>query len=123
MMEKIHRVKMWFINGENFFVANKALELSSLPIPQGTFGALVGLPNRHTVLVYPIDHMGVVDALQPFIVVLRGLFKDGPGSISRSLYWCHKGALIKLPYMLNEDELEFNPPPAFLEMMDQLPPQ
>jgi hypothetical protein len=121
--EKIHGTKIWFIQGDHFFVANSALEQNLLSAPQARYGSLIGIPNRHVVLLYPIEDLGVIDALQPFVVVLRGLYKEGPGSISRSLYWHRNGQLTRLPYHHSEDELDFNPPAEFLLMMDRLPPR
>jgi hypothetical protein len=116
--EDINGTKIWFIQGDHFFVANAVLDLELQPVPGGTYGALVGVPHRHAVMVYPIDNLDVVKALQPFVVILQGLFKDGPGSISDSLYWYRNGQLTRLPYSLNGDTFEFTPPEDFLELMN-----
>jgi len=119
--EDINGIKIWFIQGDHFFVANAVLDLQLLPIPSGKYGALVGVPNRHAVLVYPIDNLEVVRAIQPLVAILLGLFRDGPGSISKSLYWYRDGQLTNLPYALNGDTFEFTPPEDFFDLMNKIP--
>jgi hypothetical protein len=119
--EDVNGIKIWFIQGDHFFVANAVLDLQLQPIPNGIYGALVGVPHRHAVMVYPIDNLDVVRALQPFVDILQGLFKDGPGSISESLYWYRDGQLTNLPYALNGNAFEFTPPQDFLDMMNGMP--
>ena len=119
--EDINGIKIWFIQGDHFFVANAVLDLQLMPVPGGKYGALVGVPNRHVVMVYPIDNLEVVRVLQPFGAVLEGLFRDGPGSISKSLYWYRDGQLTNLPYALNGDSFEFTPPEDFLDLMNGMP--
>jgi len=64
----------------------------------------------------------VVQALQSFIYVLQGMYREGPGSISNSLYWYQDGKLMNLSYELTDKELSFKPTDEFLELMNQLPP-
>lgn len=120
--EEINGYKIWFLHGDHFFVSNTVLDLHLQSVPIGGNGALVGIPHRHAVLVYPIEDMSVVQVLQSFIFVLQGMYQEGPGSISNSLYWYRDGKLMKLPYELRDNELSFTPTDEFLELMNQLPP-
>ena len=119
--QDINGIKIWFIHGDHFFVGNALLDLQLQPIPIGKSGALVGIPHRHAVIVYPIDNLDVIRALQPFVAILQGMFKDGPGSISESLYWYHDGQLTNLPYAINGGTFKFTPPQDFLDLMNQMP--
>lgn len=121
--ETVNGSKIWFLQADHLFAANSILELHMQAVPEGTHGSLVGIPHRHTVLIYPIEDLGVIAAIQPFIFILRGMYKDGPGSISQGLYWHRDGQLTKLDYQLEGDELNFRPTDEFLEMMDSLPPK
>jgi hypothetical protein len=116
----IDGVRIWFIEGEDLFVANSVLVLHLLSIPESRHGALIAIPNRHTVLVCPIQDLAVVKVLQPFIAILSGLYKDGPGSISEKLYWYKDKQLEILPYDIEKDVLNFKPSEGFLDMLHGL---
>jgi hypothetical protein len=118
--QDVNGTKIWIIDGNHFFVANSILDLHLRPVPTGTYGSLVGIPHRHAVLIYPIEDLGVIEALQPFVYILQGMYAEGPGSISQSLYWHRSGQLTNLPYNLEDNNLEFKPPAAFLEVMNLL---
>lgn len=118
--ELISGMRIWFIEGEDLFVANSVLVMHLLSIPYSIYGSLVAIPNRHTVIVYPIENLEVISVLQPFIAILQGLYKDGPGSISSSLYWYRDGELSILPYEIGGDALNFKPTEEFIEVLNQL---
>lgn len=122
--EDFHGTKIWLIQGDHHFVTSSVLELQLQPVPIGADGALIGIPNRHTVMIYPIDSFSTLNnVLGKFVYVLKESYKDGPGSISESLYWWHKGNLIRQPYSVEGDSLHFEPTGQFIEMMDSLPAQ
>jgi len=121
MSEDFNGIKIWIITGDHFFVTNSLLDLHLESIPSGAHGALIGVPHRHTLMVYPIDNLEVVTAIQPFVYVLQGLFKEGPGSLSENLYWYRNGELTTLPYSLEADSLNFSPPETFLDVLNILP--
>ena len=45
----------------------------------GTHGALVGLPHRHIALIYPIENISVMGAINTLIPVIYGMFGERPG--------------------------------------------
>ena len=116
--EDIEGSRIWIIQGDHFFVNNSVLDLQ--PVPTGTHGSLVGIPHRHAVLVYPIEDLGMIKTLPALVYVLQGMYREGPGSISQSLYWHREGNLVNLPYRLEETEFHFTPPEKFLDMMNTL---
>jgi hypothetical protein len=118
--EDVNAIKIWFIEGDHLFVTNNVLYLHLLSVPSSAYGSLVGIPNRHVVVIYPIEDLGVVDALHPFISILEGLYNEGPGSISQKLYWHRDGQLLNLPYSLSDNNLEFKPPEEFVAVMNLL---
>jgi hypothetical protein len=54
------------------------------------------------------------------IPITKGMFGEGPGSISSKLYWYDGEKLIDLPYELSEKKLKFTPPESFLNMLNTL---
>jgi hypothetical protein len=105
---------------ESFFVASHALLIEEHPDCLGTFGALLGIPHRHVLLAYPINDLRVIPAINRLIPIIAGMERDGPGSISRMLYWYKSGAYTELPYRIDRQTLQFTPPQDFVEMLNLL---
>jgi hypothetical protein len=120
-LEKIEDTGIWIIQGDHFFVANSVLDSLLQSIPSGAFGSLVGIPHRHAVLAYPINDLGVINSLPQFAYIVRGMYGEGPGSISESLYWYRDGELMRLPYTIEDESFTFTPPQEFLDVMNELP--
>lgn len=111
----------WLNHGDHFFAPNIVLSLNDENKHLlGTHGALVGLPHRHIVLIYPIENIGVMQAINTLIPVIYGMYEEGPGSISNELYWYKDGQLHNLPYELTEEELNFSPPEDFFDLLNSL---
>ena len=102
------------------FVAVHALVLNRYPRCIGRHGALVGIPSRNVLVAGPIDDLSVVSAVRGMIPVIRAAEEEGPGSITTNLYWYLDGSFTNLPYILDENELKFGPPEAFLELLNRL---
>jgi hypothetical protein len=111
----------WLNHGDHFFAPNIVLSLNDENKHLvGTHGALVGLPHRHIALIYPIENLGVLGAINTLIPVIYGMYEEGPGSISNELYWYKDGQLHNLPYEMTEEELNFSPPDDFFELLNSL---
>ena len=108
------------ITSEDSYVTTHALWLDEHPDWLGPRGALVAIPHRHALLVYPIRDMGVVMAIEKLVIVASGMEEEGPGSITANLYWYRDGKFINLPYELTGKALNFRPPDAFVEMLNTL---
>jgi len=119
--ERIDDTDIWVIQGDHFFVANSVLDAHLQSIPSGAFGSLIGIPHRHAVLAYPISDLGLVNLLPQFAYIVQGMYGEGPGSISESLYWYRDGELMRLPYTIEEESFAFTPPQEFLDIMNELP--
>lgn len=113
-------IRVTLMSDESFFVASHALLLEDHDGCVGPFGALVGVPHRHVLLAYPIESLGVVQAIPRLIAVIAGMEREGPGSISPRLYWYQAGEYLDLPYAIKDNALHFSPPEPFLEMLDLL---
>jgi hypothetical protein len=105
---------------DSFFTAARVLLLPDGVDLGGAPDAVVAIPNRHALLVHPIRDLGVVKATQTMIAITARLFDEGPGSISRDLYWWHGGALTTIPVQVDGKSVSMFPPDAFVERMNAL---
>jgi hypothetical protein len=110
----------YLLGGEEFYVSSHVLALESYPFCIGPQGALVGVPNRYAVLCYPISGVETVSAVNHLIPMIHHMEIEGPGSISPNLYWYREGKFLTLPYVLEDDRIEFNAPNSFIEMLIEL---
>ncbi|MBK8234287.1 MAG: hypothetical protein IPK74_01900 [Deltaproteobacteria bacterium] len=101
--------------GESFFVTSRLLVLEDYLDPVSSMGALVAVPNRHTMLFAPIVDLTVVDTLHAMAILAHRRHAEGPGSLSPSLYWWRDGTLLALPTEIDEDGVRFFPPTEFVE--------
>ncbi|MFI6711735.1 hypothetical protein ACIBF7_35230 [Nonomuraea sp. NPDC050478] len=88
-----------------------------LPVPAD--GALVVLPDPYTLLVHPVDGIGVVRAIERLRV-----HAARTGGLSSQVYWWHDGrlALIRADIELRQGQtrLVVAPPPEFAEVLARL---
>ena len=73
--------------------ANIVFSFSNYPELVGSKGSLISLPTRHIVIIYPINDLNVVNALNTQIHVTNGVSSKGPGTLSNSLFWYFNGEL------------------------------
>ena len=118
--ETIGEFNVRLVQGNHFFAPNTVLELHRHTGFVGTQGSLVGIPHRHGVLIYPIEHLQVVTAITTLIPLINGLYKEGPGAISPQLFWYYDNQFTTLPYELSNEKIQFYPPEPFLNMLNNL---
>jgi hypothetical protein len=119
--QMLGKIKCWVARGNHFFAPNIVFDLKSNSQLVGSNGALIGIPHRHAVFIYPIENLEVLDAIHVLIPVIYRMNKQGPGSVSDGLFWYHNDTLTALPYELGEQKLEFTPPEAFVAVLNTLP--
>lgn len=106
--------------GETFFTASQALRLERFLDAPAPHGVLLAVPHRHCVLFHPIRDARVIQAVNGIIPMAFGMYREGPGSISPSLYWWRAGRLLLLPSEMTEARMTFSPPEAFTAILDPL---
>lgn len=111
---------IWFVQGDHFFVPNIVFDLKHKSALIGSKGALIGLPNRHTAIIYPIENLEVIKAINGLIPTINGMFQEGPGSLSDNLFWYKDNTFTQLPYKLTGKKLEFFPPDNFVDLLNKL---
>lgn len=114
--------KLNALMGDSFFTASHALFLEEhLPQPLPEMGALVAIPTRHLVVYHPITDASALNALQAMLPMAIGVFQDGPGSVSPSVYWWreaawwHEGQFTRIPAEIEGKKLQVYPPNEFIE--------
>ena len=108
------------VMGEDFFAASHALLLHEHPEWLGKYGALVIIPTRHTIVVYPINDLQFTKAVQYLAVMAIAMEKEGPGSISNRIYWYNDGCYVDIPYTIDSKKVSVTPPADFVAMMNRI---
>lgn len=111
---------IWFMEANHFFVPNIALDLHNRPDLVGTHGAIVGLPHRHAAIIYPINSIEVIKAVNALATIIHGMNAEGPGSLSDNMFHYHNGKFEQLPYQIEDDKLQFYPTENFVKVLNAL---
>lgn len=119
--ETVNDFDIWFIQDEHHFVPNFVFSLDKYPALNGEFGSLIGIPHRHAAIIYPIETIEAIAAVDSLPFIISGMFKEGPGSVSNHLFWYNKGVFQSLPFELGQNKLVFKPGIEFLDILQQLP--
>jgi len=118
--EAFGEFSIWFIQGEHFFTPNIVFDIENRLELIGSKGSLIGLPHRHSAIIYPIENLEVVKAINGIIPTVYGMNQEGPGSLSNNLFWYKDKKFTQLPYKIEEGKLQFIPPDNFLELLNEL---
>ena len=118
--EEYAGLKIWFVTAEHFFTANIVFDLKNRPELIGTHGAIIGIPHRHAVFIYPINDTKVLQSINVLIPTVHGMCEEGPGSISDNLFWYNDGDFTVLPYTIDDKQTMFSPPQVFVDMLQSL---
>ncbi|MES2775997.1 MAG: hypothetical protein V4722_17605 [Bacteroidota bacterium] len=118
--QKFVNFNVWIANADHFFTANIIFDLSKKQQLLGAKGALVGIPHRHTVVIYPIESLEVLEVIKYLIIFIRKLYSEGPGSISENLFWYFENEVTNLPYEADGSDLNFSPPDTFIDALNSL---
>lgn len=118
--ETFPEFSIWFVQSEHFFTPNVAFDIENRKELIGSKGSLVGLPHRHSAIIYPIENLEVVKAITGLIPTIYEMNQEGPGSLSNNLFWYKDNTFTQLPYKIDEGKLQFFPPDNFLEILNEL---
>ncbi len=108
-------------SGTSHFVASRALALEQWV--ESKHGALVVVPNRHTLIFHPIVDSRAVTMIQALWMLAEAPFKQGPGPVSREVYWWLPGRFARIEVHADDDSEAFaiRPPDAFRRVIEELP--
>ncbi|GAA4220538.1 hypothetical protein FHR32_006561 [Streptosporangium album] len=93
-----------------------------LPVPAD--GVLVTLPDPFTLVVHPVEGIGVVRAIERMRLFAQREFDRGAGALSPQVYWWHGGRLTLVRADLasqgGQTRLVVAPPPEFARVLAAL---
>src|SRR6218665_245979 len=102
---------------DHHYASNILFDLEKMDALKTDHGILVGVPNRHAVLIHPVTDVKVMRAMNRMIPAIHGMYKDGPGSVSEKLYWLRDGKFTPVPYTIDSENILLDPPESFLDVM------
>jgi hypothetical protein len=120
MLGEESEVPVMLYDGGGVWSAAMALRLESLPGMSGAQGAMVSVPTRSMFFSVPINGPEFVGRIGPLIGVTQQAANDGPGEVSRRLWWVREGRWVELPYSVKGGKIEFMPPDEFNRMVEGL---
>ena len=103
------------LEGESEYTATNVLWLDRLVSLDPARGAMVGVPNRHLVLAFPIHDSSFLGMVEVLARTVDHFHRAGPGSISPHLYWWRAGHLTYLPLRDSGGSVIFEPPDELAE--------
>ncbi|HEY8781917.1 MAG TPA: hypothetical protein VIM16_09900 [Mucilaginibacter sp.] len=118
--QQVGELEIWFVQGNHFFTPNIVFDLNNQQKLIGSYGSLIGIPHRHAVIIYPIEDMQVIKALNALIPTVHGMNAEGPGSVSNNIFWYKDGEFENLPYKIEEGQIQFYPPESFVNLLNTL---
>lgn len=118
--EKVGDNKFWFAEADHFYATNFVMNIQDFPQVIGRKGSLVSIPNRHIALIYPIQNLEVVGALNNMLYLTSRMYEDGPGSITDRLYWYNDGIFLDIPHRIEDEKLAITPPSVFIDALNEL---
>jgi hypothetical protein len=108
------------LSGDSFFVAAWALMLESRLDPVPEHGAVFVVPNRHTMVLKPVLDTSILPSCRSLLVFADNMFRQGPGSISPSLYWWRQGTIAHLRGRVRPGGVDFMPSDDFMDILNSL---
>ena len=121
-VQPIDGTRLKALDSDNgYYVATLALDIESFPELFGRHGAFIAVPQRGVLLGLPFD--GIEDAvvsLSQLMHIAAGLERDGPGSLSRRIYWRHEGTWTEIPYEITDSALNVTPPQSLIALLNEI---
>lgn len=113
------------IEGESVYTASKLLVLPDVlrrvhgdrAYPDGL---LVAMPDRHRLLLHPIDDRDVIPALQGMASMVAHFYASAVGGVSPSVYWWRDGTLERLSAVDRKGGIQVVVGEAFGEVLERL---
>lgn len=107
------------LSGDDFFVASLALAIDRSVGEAPVHGHLVGVPNRHEVILLPLESRASLTGIGSLASVTRRGFVDGPGSVSPYVYWVRENRWTAVEFEVSEEGVGIQGPAPFIEEVVQ----
>lgn len=108
------------IEADSFYTASAALDADRVPGLTGEHGVFVSMPVRHGMLAWRFNSPEDLEGVELLIRATRLLFEEGPGSLSRRVYWHRDGRWCEIAYESGEDHVTIIPPPELVAYIEGL---
>ncbi|WP_428232723.1 hypothetical protein [Flavobacterium sp.] len=118
--EDFNTFDIWFVNSDHFFTPNILFDIENLKKLSGSNGLLIGIPHRHSAIIYPIENLEIVKAMNGIFPAIHNMNIEGPGSLSNKVFWYKDEIFTEIPYKIQDEKLQFFPPENFLKMLNEL---
>lgn len=117
---KIENFTLYSIQETHFFVPNVIFDIKNRKELLGEKGTLIGLPTRHSAMIYPINNSDIQNSIKKIVSSIKNINEKGPGSLSDKLFWYKNKRIIELEYTLEDGELQFQSSAEFVRMFDEM---
>lgn len=118
--ENFNVFDIWFANSDHFFTPNIVYDLENRKELRGSKGLLIGIPHRHSAIIYPIENLEVVKAINGIFPAIYNMNVEGPGSLSNKVFWYIDETFTEIPYKMEDGKLQLFPPDNFLQLLNEL---
>ncbi|MCV9932591.1 hypothetical protein OIU80_09870 [Flavobacterium sp. LS1R47] len=118
--ENFNVFDIWFANSDHFFTPNIVYDLENQKELTGSKGLLIGIPHRHSAIIYPIENLEVVKAINGIFPAIYNMNLEGPGSLSNKVFWYNDRVFTEIPYKMEDGKLQLFPPDNFLKLLNEL---
>lgn len=90
-IESLEEYGIHFFFSDEVYVTTLLYSLDSFPQVIGRRGSLVSIPDRHTVVILPLDGHQTGDSSSVFINITLGVHFDSDSPISYHVWWYYQG--------------------------------
>jgi hypothetical protein len=102
------------IEDQSNYTATHALCLEDHCKGVSSFGMILTIPNRHMIFMHRITDMNHTEAISPLYGMTEQAYRDGPGQISKDVFWWRPGkGLRRLMVQKLDDKLHFMADPEY----------
>ncbi len=120
-MESMGELKIFVLENEHFFGPNIILNLEEWKEKLcGKYGCIFSTPTRHLVVIYPVNDLEVIQAINAMIPSSYNINRQGPGSISNNLIYYNNGIYEHLKYEIEDGKISFYPSNGFIKVMEEI---
>jgi hypothetical protein len=106
--------------GPAFYTASHLLWLKRHIDDWPEAGVLAIAPNRGSLVAHEMRDASAGHAMVQLAAMARGMFAEGPGSISPCVFWLREGAIEVVPIEITDEGVRFEPGPEFASAIASL---
>lgn len=109
--------KIWVVGGDSLFNASILLFPDLLEPYSGRHGGFVSIPTRSLALAIPLSDAPGLQHVAALMHFTEQFERDGPGSLSRRVWWYQGDRRIELPYESTDRGIEVHAPDEFQDVI------